>query len=54
MISKSQVAENYVGDVETGRVFKTLLANGSLNKNTLTVQLNIDGATCFKMSKFGF
>lgn len=54
MKMKPKLEDNYIGDVETGQVYKTLSTNAVLNENTLTLQLNIDGATCFKMSKFGF
>ena len=40
---------NYRGDVNTGGVYRKLRDEGLVTKNTITVQLNLDGAACFKV-----
>lgn len=51
---KSPCPESYISDVETGSQYQDLKSKKLIDDQTLTLQLNIDGAVCFKFSKFGF
>lgn len=39
------------GDVVTGSVYTDLRRKGVISSNTITLQLNMDGANCFKVLK---
>lgn len=41
---------NYRGDVNSGNVYRKLREENKIDDNTITVQLNLDGARCFKVN----
>ncbi|KAK4009278.1 hypothetical protein OUZ56_018394 [Daphnia magna] len=45
---------NYRGDVNSGDMYRKLRREKMIDENTITVQLNLDGASCFKVSQYVF
>lgn len=46
--------EEEISDVNSGERFKKYKKDGLIDEQTLTIQLNVDGAQLFKSSKFSF
>ena len=45
----SDTDPNSRGDVKTGDIYRKLREEGKIDENTVTGQLNLDGASCFKV-----
>ncbi len=45
----SDTDPNYRGDVNTGDIYRKLREEGKIDENTVTRQVNLDGASCFKV-----
>ena len=41
---------NYRSDVNTGNIYMAKRRQNGISENTITLQLNMDGANCFKVS----
>ena len=52
--SSKPIDDDEIGDVPTGRVYKSYKKKGKLKENSLTLQWNMDGARCFELSEYGF
>lgn len=48
------VNPNERSDVNSGKLYRQLVEEGVINSRTITLQINGDGASCFKKSKFSF
>ena len=40
---------NFRGDVNTGNVYRKLREDNQIDENTITLQVNLDGASCYKV-----
>lgn len=40
---------NYRSDINTGDIYRKLREEKQIDENTITVQVNLDGASCFKV-----
>lgn len=50
----TEVDPNERSDVNSGKLYRQLVEEGVINSRTITLQINADGASCFKKSKFSF
>jgi hypothetical protein len=50
----TDVDPNVRSDVNSGNLYRKLVEDGEINSLTITLQINADGASCFKKSKFSF
>ena len=53
LVEPKESNENVCGDIHLGDYYKEYKSRGLINERTITLQLNADGAQCFKKSKFG-
>lgn len=49
-----EVDSNIRSDVSYGQLYRKLVEDGVINSRTITLQMNADGASCYKKSKFRF
>ncbi len=49
-----EVDSNIRSDMSSGQLYRKLVEDGVINSRTITLQINADGASCFKKSKFSF
>ncbi len=49
-----QVDPNIRSDVNSGTMYRKLVESGVINSFTITLQLNADGASCYRKSKYSF
>jgi hypothetical protein len=49
-----QVDPNIRSDVNSGTMYRKLVESGVINSFTIILQVNADGASCYRKSKYSF